>query len=88
PGNVFTPNGDGHNDFFDIKNIEQFPDNEVAVYNRWGNEVYKTKSYSRSNRFSGAGLPDGTYFYILKINHIGGQNAGIEVVKGFVTIIR
>lgn len=88
PGNVFTPNGDGYNDFFDIKNIEQFPDNEVAVYNRWGNEVYKTKSYSRSNRFAGTGLPDGTYFYIVKINHIGGQNAGIEVVKGFLTIIR
>lgn len=88
PVNVFTPNGDGQNDFFDIANIEQFPDNEVVVYNRWGNEVFKTKKYSSTNRFSGAGLPDGTYFYIVKINHAGSQSAAPEIIKGFLTILR
>jgi len=88
PVNVFTPNGDGQNDFFDILNIEQFPDNEVVIYNRWGNEVYKTKRYSATNRFSGSGLPDGTYFYIVKINHSGAQSAAPEIIKGFITILR
>lgn len=88
PVNVFTPNGDGQNDFFDITNINQFPDNEVVIYNRWGNELFKTKNYSTSNRFTGMGLPDGTYFYIIKINHSGSQNLAPEIIKGFITIIR
>jgi gliding motility-associated-like protein len=86
--NVFTPNSDGQNDFFDIINIDQFPDNELVVYNRWGNEVFKTKRYSSTNRFAGTGLPDGTYFYILKVNHSGSQTASFEILKGFVTILR
>ena len=88
PVNVFTPNGDGQNDFFDIINIEQFPDNEVIIYNRWGNEVFKTSKYSATNRFKGVGLPDGTYFYIIKINHSRSQSAATEIIKGFITILR
>lgn len=86
--NVFTPNSDGQNDFFDIINVDQFPDNELVIYNRWGNEVFKTKRYSSINRFAGTGLPDGTYFYILKVNHSGNQTASFEILKGFVTILR
>jgi gliding motility-associated-like protein len=88
PVNIFTPNGDGYNDYFDILNIDQFPDNEVVIYNRWGNEVFKTTKYSATNRFKGTGLPDGTYFYIIKINHSGAQSIAPEILKGFITILR
>jgi len=67
----YTPNEDGSNDYFVVKGIEVFPDNELLVYNRWGNLVYSQVGYQ--NEWNGANnsgdeLPDGTYFVILKIN--------------------
>jgi len=51
--------------------IENFPDNEVSIFNRWGNEVYKQTSYNNEEgwdgQFQDAPLPDGTYFYIIQI---------------------
>lgn len=76
--NGVTPNGDGLNDNFLIKGIENYPDNTVEIYNRWGVKVYETISYNESdNMFKGysdgrvtvnrgEGLPTGTYYYILK----------------------
>lgn len=40
-----TPNGDGINDTWMIYNIENHPNNQVWVYNRWGKEVFSTKNY-------------------------------------------
>lgn len=59
--NIFTPNGDGINDFLDFSN---FPD-EVEIYNRWGVRVYSSKSipfwYGTDNK--GSELNEGVYFY-------------------------
>lgn len=67
----FSPNEDGINDFFKIKNIEYYPDNELVIFNRWGNKVYEVKTYSNENPWQGQYgdkiLPDGTYFYILDV---------------------
>ena len=63
--NVFTPNGDGQNDTWTIKNIDTFRENELFIYNRWGNEVYTTKNYT--NDWNGSDLAEGTYFYTLKV---------------------
>ncbi|OXA75158.1 gliding motility-associated C-terminal domain-containing protein [Flavobacterium aquidurense] len=79
--NAVSPNGDGINDSFHIKGIDQYPDNTVEIYNRWGVKVFDTKSYNESdNMFRGYSdgratinrgekLPTGTYFYILKYNN-------------------
>ncbi len=81
--NAVSPNGDGINDTFHIKGIDNFPNNKVEIYNRWGVKVYDTKSYNESdNMFRGysegrdtvkknEGLPDGTYFYILEYESAG-----------------
>ena len=65
----FSPNGDGVNDVFTILGIDQFPNNEVWIYNRWGNEVFRTKAYTNENGWDGTwdgkNLPDGTYFYCI-----------------------
>ncbi|PKV49780.1 gliding motility-associated-like protein [Aquimarina sp. MAR_2010_214] len=76
---IFTavsPNGDGVNDTFIIQGIEQFSNNEVIIFNRWGVEVYRKKGYDNSWGGYSEGrttiaqdeqLPVGTYYYILKI---------------------
>lgn len=82
--NLFTPNGDGNNDRFEIRGLDQFPDNELVIVNRWGNEVFRTKNYQ--NNWTGEGLNEGTYYYLLKAKN----NADTEyrVLKGWVTLIR
>lgn len=66
----FSPNGDGKNDNFVIHGIEIYPDNELVIYNRWGNIVNKFTGYNnewdgKSN--NGEWLPNGTYFVVLTI---------------------
>lgn len=61
--NVFSPNGDGVNDFLYLIDPDQFPGTEVYVYNRWGKLVYESKNYQ--NNWGGENLSDGTYFYTM-----------------------
>lgn len=42
---IFSPNGDGIQDVFHIRCIEQYPDAEIEIFNRWGNKVYGKKHY-------------------------------------------
>jgi gliding motility-associated-like protein len=60
--NVFSPNGDGENETFDITNIGYY-ENELTIYNRWGTVVYNTRNYR--NQWNGGDVPDGTYYYVL-----------------------
>lgn len=70
--NGFSPNGDGKNDTWVIDNIQQFPDCEVEVYNRWGEQLFYSKGYATpwNGRFNGKELPVGTYYYIINLKHI------------------
>jgi gliding motility-associated-like protein len=67
--NAFTPNGDGENDTWQIEFIEQFPDNTVTVFNRWGNRIFSAENYSRANEWrgdiNGQPAPVGTYYYVV-----------------------
>jgi gliding motility-associated-like protein len=67
--NGFSPNDDGQNDVFLIKNIEFFPNSTLTIYNRWGNSVFSTKAYQNNwkGTFDEKALPDGTYFYVLEV---------------------
>jgi gliding motility-associated-like protein len=80
--NVFTPNNDGQNDCFTIKNIELFPENELVIVNRWGNEVYSRTSYN--NLWDGSNLGEGTYFYVLKVRIC----EDVKTMHGYITIFR
>ena len=61
--NVFTPNGDGKNDFFKIPFITNLKDNNVIVYNRWGKKVFEADNYT--NDWDASNIPSGTYFYVI-----------------------
>jgi large repetitive protein len=66
----FTPNGDGQNDVFIIHGIEGFPENQLIVFNRWGNVVYDQLNYRNTwsgENQQGEQLPNGTYFIILRL---------------------
>ncbi len=82
--NSFSPDGDGRNDRWEIKNIDLFPDNELTILNRWGSEIFKAKNYSNSNAWDGLGLNNGTYFYLLKVT----VNNEPKVYKGFITLLK
>jgi gliding motility-associated-like protein len=81
---VFTPNGDGINDAFEIRGVDQFAENDLVIVNRWGGEVYKQNNYK--NNWSGDGLNEGTYYYILRVKRNTGSDW--QVYKGYITLIR
>ncbi len=81
--NVFTPNGDGMNDTFTIVGLNIYPENEILIFNRWGNSVFQEKNYH--NEWTGPGLSEGTYFYILKVKSTAGE---WEDYHGYLTLLR
>jgi gliding motility-associated-like protein len=78
--NVFTPNGDGVNDFYEIPNLERYISNELVVFNRWGERVFEATNYR--NNWDGGNLPDGVYYYILRCQGYWEE----DVFKGSVSI--
>jgi gliding motility-associated-like protein len=84
--NVFSPNGDGVNDYFEIDFAENFPDMRVEIYSRWGDLLYSTVGYDSGSRWDGTTrgteAPVGTYYYIII------PQSGARPITGNVTIIR
>ncbi len=85
--NVITPDGNGQNDTWKITNIETFETADVYVYDRWGMEVLKVQGYQNEwNGIKGTDqLPDGTYYYIIKIKFGKGEE---KIYKGSLTVLR
>jgi gliding motility-associated-like protein len=71
--NGMSPNGDGINDYFWIDGIQNYPNNRMCIFNRWGNQVYLQDGYNNTTKaFDGTWdskpLPDGTYFFVLQLD--------------------
>jgi len=81
--NIFTPNNDGKNDDFVIKDLESYPRSQLLIFNRWGNEVYRADNYL--NNWNGSGLAEGTYYYVLNRRERSGS---ITTFKGWVYLKR
>lgn len=84
--NTISPNGDGLNDSWEIVDIENFPENEVQIYNRWGNLVYDETGYNndwQGTDKDGNELLVGAYYYVVKLN-----NEDNVVLTGSITIVR
>jgi gliding motility-associated-like protein len=90
----FSPNGDNNNDTWQITNIEEYPNNAVRIYNRWGNLIYEVKAYNNANHAWGGEssgkwilsqdlkVPDGTYFYVIDLGD------GSKTIGGFIVLKR
>ena len=68
---AFSPNGDGTNDTWEIKNLEQFPDAEIFVYNRWGEVIHhqsKERPLPWDGFYENSPAPIGEYTYVILPN--------------------
>lgn len=83
--NIVTPNGDGLNDLFQVQFVEFFPGASLAVFNRWGQEVFSSSSYDQyqaeNKGWNPDDLPGGVYFYELKLPSVD------KIETGNLTII-
>ena len=87
-----SPNGDGMNDFLIIYGSEQYPDNKLSIYNRWGNLIYEESGYGHNGVFfegyaSGSStlLPDGVYYYVFEYRV---ETREVKMVQGFFQVYR
>jgi gliding motility-associated-like protein len=88
--NVITPNGDEHNEKFEIEGIENYPGSNLKVYNRWGKKVYEVDDYNNyDNAWDGGGEAPGVYYYVLTINSgDSGDCVSAKDMSGTITILR
>ncbi|WP_157886130.1 gliding motility-associated C-terminal domain-containing protein [Chryseobacterium glaciei] len=84
PNNVVTPNGDGKNDTWIIRNIEQYPNNKVSIYDRAGRLVYSKIGYNNNwdGTWSGKQLNEDAYIYVIDMGN------GLGIIRGTISIIR
>lgn len=86
--NVFTPNGDGDNDFFTPLSPYKYVESiDIKIYNRWGQVIFETTdpdiNWDGRHKDAGTIVPDGVYYYLCTVNTI--RLIGIDpvVLKGF-----
>lgn len=84
---IFTPNGDGINDFFIVPcllDIDTYPLSQVIIFNQWGDEVFRSGVPYESNwdgTYDGADLPAGTYFYVIDYGNDTEGDSGFVVIQ-------
>lgn len=83
---AFTPNGDGYNDVWNILGIERFENAQIYIYDRWGQNVFKSIGYNQpwdgTNR--GKFLPTGTYYYQIQLNSL---EVTIPPYSGYISLV-
>lgn len=84
--NVITPNDDGINDYWIIRNIDLYPNNAVHIFDRDGRLVFSKLGYDNSwdGTLNGSPLPEDTYYYVLYLD----SNNGKEKLTGAITLVR
>lgn len=81
--NFVSANGDGLNDVWVVKYIEQYENTEVKIFNTQGREIFSASPYMNNwdGKWNGNHLPDGTYYYILRIPELD------QTYKGFINLL-
>ncbi len=83
---AFTPNGDGINDTWELRGMENYPEAEVSVYNRWGNAIFFGKGSNQrafDGKFNGEAVPAGVYVYVIKTQASNGY-----IFRGSVMVLK
>lgn len=84
--NHFTPNGDSYNDYLQIANIQNYPQFELLIFNKWGQQIHTQKENYKpwDGTFNGLNVPDQTYYYVFYYDS-GNKH---KVLKGDITVLR
>lgn len=88
--NLVTPNGDGVNDRWEIKNLVEFGNysmNELWIYDRTGTLIYHVKNIRRTDQFwdpAATRSPDGTYYY----RFVAEGEYGVVKRNGLIEVLR
>ncbi len=82
--NAFSPNDDGINDIWDIKDLNSYPESTTKVFNRYGQVVFQSQGYSKpwDGRYNGKPLPFGTYYYTID------RKNDFPLLSGWIVIVR
>jgi gliding motility-associated-like protein len=81
--NVITPNDDGINDYWKVFNIETYQPCKLAIYNRWGDELFSSNDYQNNwdGTYKGKKLPEGTYYFVLEIKDGKAYKGAVNILK-------
>jgi gliding motility-associated-like protein len=84
--NLFSPNGDGVNDFFNPIENKGYVINHIAIYNRWGNLVHQAEvpKILWDGKFEKATVPAGVYYWVMQYEHM----KETKIKKGFLTLMK
>lgn len=94
--NVFTPNGDGNNDFFTAALYKDVAELNIQIFNRWGMMVYESgnpndffeNGWNGNDINTGEPCSDGVYYYVARFTPVSIGSAEEQVLKGFVHLFR
>ncbi len=80
---AFTPNGDGKNDVWNIRDIYMYPNCTVNVYDQWGICVFNSKGYQTpwDGKYKGNLLPSATYYYIINLGNGVDYTGSVSILK-------
>ena len=84
--NVFSPNGDGVNDFFKAGQTFAYDKFDIVIFNRWGNKVFESINPFfewNGSDMNGDILPSGTYFFVANLEH----QENSDTQKGTVSLV-
>ncbi|RZL48716.1 MAG: gliding motility-associated C-terminal domain-containing protein [Pedobacter sp.] len=82
--NAISPNGDGVNDYWEIKGVQNYPLGDFSIFARDGSRVFYSKGYAKpfNGFFNGKTLPTGVYYYVIDLK----TSCGVQ--SGSLTILR
>jgi len=89
--NAFSPNGDGRNDIFSIYSDDLLNVNEIGVFDRWGNNVFKRENLAPdgsegwNGTFRGEAMNPGVFTYFARVTFLNGRE---EILSGSVTLLK
>ena len=80
---LFTPNGDGINDYWRIPNIVEMGRVKVKIFDRWGSMVYHSSDYHNdwNGTYKGKQLPTGAYIVVMETQNLGTETGVINLVR-------
>ncbi|MBV5348329.1 gliding motility-associated C-terminal domain-containing protein [bacterium] len=80
---LFSPNGDGYNDYWIIPEIEKYGRIYLKIYDRWGSIVFESTNYQNDwdGTSKGKLVPEGAYFFFIKSDKLSDKTGAINIIR-------